>query len=164
MLPKNIYYHDRHVSSCKSILKTKQVLNYFSESDFNLSFFLFFFFDLLQYSRNILNNYSTAAYKNAYKAKKKKKTTTQEKSDIYQTRLSEWKQERIILCDETFKKRWGRGLNSMNQERWTVNYRLSSKKLMKRRLGSQKLLHQVSIQRNRRNQNQQKKKQWHKRN
>ena len=73
MLPKNIYYHDRHVSSCKSILKTKQVLNYFSESDFNLSFFLFFFFDLLQYSRNILNNYSTAAYKNAYKAKKKKK-------------------------------------------------------------------------------------------
>jgi hypothetical protein len=52
-----------------------------------------------------LNNYSTAAYKNAKKAKKKKKTTTQEKSDIYQTRLSEWKQERIILCDETFKKR-----------------------------------------------------------
>ena len=72
MLPKNIYYHDRHVSSCKSILKTKQVLNYFSESDFNLSFFSFFF-DLLQYSRNILNNYSTAAYKNAYKAKKQRK-------------------------------------------------------------------------------------------
>lgn len=48
MLPNNIYYHDRHVSSCKSILKTKQVLNYFSESDFNLSFFLFFF--LIYYS------------------------------------------------------------------------------------------------------------------
>lgn len=165
MLPNNIYYHDRHVSSCKSILKTKQVLNYFSESDFNLSFFLFFFLIYYSIPETFWIIIPLLPTKMLTKQKKKKKTTTtQEKSDIYQTRLSEWKQERIILCDETFKKRWGRGLNSMNQERWTVNYRLSSKKLMKRRLGSQKLLHQVSIQRNRRNQNQQKKKQWHKRN